>query len=430
MTPFRNPLRQHPPALRKLMVGEMAGLLAGTSTQATLAWWIAQAGGVADIARYGAAMALCALLALPLMSPLGDRWPKHQVVRCARAVLLVETLALVAMAWMPVYSWSVLCLCGALSAVAHAALLPAQASLLPELVGPHQLPRAIRLRRGFQAFGSLAGPALSGALLALQGPAVAMTGALLLTVAAAATAMRLDAPGTPSARAAPAGWLADVRAGLRAKWGVPVDRWWTLTGALMMVFFLPATGLLLPLRIQSLGLSAGWFGACGAALSIGVMAGVAGLAGALIDRLDRVRAMAAAIGVCGCAVGAAGLCDHPMALVGLFALIGLCMSVTQLVGQTHRTLAVPEAFRSRMAAAQLTLAHGAATVAPAVAGGLLMAWPVDVVYLWMALGFLASGGLLLAIPELRPFLRLDHERVKNWYGLQHPEAFTPGPPGR
>jgi MFS family permease len=425
MTSFSNPLRQHPPAMRKLLMSETAGLLASASTQTTLAWWIAQSGGAADIASYGAAMAVCAMVALPLMSPLGDRWPKDRVVRCARGVLLIEALALAAMAWMQVYNWPVLCLCGALSAVSNAALLPAQASMLPELAGPDRLPEAIRLRRGFQAVGGLVGPALSGALLAMNGIAAAMTGALLLMVVAAGTAMRLESPRTPSAGVASAGWLADMRAGLRAKWSVPVDRWWTLTGALMMVFFLPATGLLLPPRIQSLGLSSGWFGACGAALSIGVMAGVAGLAGALIHRLDRVRAMAAAIGVCGCAMAAAGLCDHPLALVALFVLMGVCMSVTQLVGQTHRTLAVPEHFRSRMAAAQLTLAHLAATVAPAVAGALLVKWPVAVVYLWMAIGFLASGGLLLAIPELRPFLRLDHERVKNWYGLQYPEAFMP-----
>ena len=430
MTPFLNSLRHQPPALCKLLMGETAGLLAGASTQTTLAWWIAQSGGAADIARYGAAMAVCALVALPLMSPLGDRWPRHRVVSCARALLLIEGLALAAMAWMQVYDGPLLCLFGAGSAVCNAALLPAQASLLPVLVSPQRLPEAIRLRRGFQAVGGLVGPASSGALLAMHGVAVAMTGALLLMGIAACVAMRLDSPHPSSARAGSAGWLGDVRAGLRAKWGVPVDRWWTLTGALMMVFFLPAIGLLLPLRIQSLGLSSAWFGACSAALSVGVMAGVAGLAGALIKRLDRVRAMAVAIGACGCAVGAAGLCDHPLALVALFVLMGLCMSVTQLVGQTHRTLAIPEHFRSRMAAAQLTLAHLAASVAPAVAGALLTTWRVEVVYLWMAMGFLASGGLLLAIPDLRPFLRLDHERVRNWYGLQHPEAFKPNPPNR
>lgn len=425
MTSFLDSLRHHEPATRQLLIGETAGLLASASTQTALAWWIASSGGAADLARYGAATAVCALLALPLMSPLGDRVPKHRVIRWARAALLIEALVLAALAWLQIYSWPLLFLGGALSAVANAALLPAQASMLPELVSADRLPEAIRLRRGFQAVGGLVGPAVSGALLAMGSIAAAMTAALLMMLVAAGTSVRLDAPRVASTAAAPAGWLGDLRAGLRAKWGVPVDRWWTLTGALMMVSFLPATGLLLPLRLQALGLSGGWFGACGAALSVGVMAGVAGLAGALIRRLDRVRAMAAAIAVCGGAVGAVGLCDHPLALVALFALMGVCMSVTQLVGQTHRTLAIPEQFRSRMAAAQLTLAYLAAVAAPAAAGALLATWPVDVVYLWMAMGFLASGGLLLAIPELRPFLRLDHEQVKNWYGRRYPEAFAP-----
>jgi hypothetical protein len=43
----------------------------------------------------------------------------------------------------------------------------------------------------------------------------------------------------------------------------------------------------------------------------------------------------------------------------------------------------------------------------------------------MALGFLASGALLLAVPELGTFLRLDHEQVRNWYGRRYPQAFAP-----
>lgn len=412
--------------LRALLIGEMVGLLAATCMQTTLAWWIAQAGGAADLARYGAAMAGCAIVALPFMSPLGDRLPKHRVVRCARGLLLLEAAVLLGMAWAQAYRWPVLALCGAVSAVANAALLPAQASMLPEQVITERLPEAIRLRRGFQAAGGLLGPAVSGALLAAGDIAGAMAATLLLTLIAAGAAMRLLPSSVPSSRPPTDGWLADMRDGLRAKWRVPLDRWWTLTGALMMVFFLPATGFLLPLRLQSLGLSGGWFGACGAALSIGVLAGVAGLADALIRRVNRVRAIALAIAVCAGAMAAVGLCDEPTALVALFLTIGLCMSVTQLVGQTHRTLAVPEHFRSRMAAAQMTLAHLAAVLAPAVAGALLTGWRVEAVYLWMAAGFLACGSLLLAVPGLRPFLRLEHAQVNNWYGRQHPEAFRAG----
>jgi MFS family permease len=193
----------------------------------------------------------------------------------------------------------------------------------------------------------------------------------------------------------------------------------------MMIFLLPATGLLLPLRLQSLQLSALWFGACGAALSLGLLAGVAGLADALIQRLDRVRAIGAALALCGLAIGLIGVCDRALGLLALFALIGLCMSVTQLVGQTHRTLAVPENFRARMTAGQLTISQLAGMLAPALAGLLLLRSPVAEVYLYLAAGFLASGLLLLLIPELRPFLRLDHEQVKNWYGHRYPEAFEP-----
>jgi hypothetical protein len=107
--------------------------------------------------------------------------------------------------------------------------------------------------------------------------------------------------------------------------------------------------------------------------------------------------------------------------------LGLCMSVTQLVGQTHRLLAMPEDFRARMTAAHLASAHLAAALAPALAGSLLAHWPVAAVYGFMSAGFLLSGLLLLAVPRLRPFLRLDHEQVKDWYGREHPEAFVRPP---
>jgi len=425
MTLFTRILHRWPPQLYLLLVGEMTGLLAGAATQTALLWWIAREGGAADLTRYGLVVAACSMVALPIMSPLGDRWPKPSVVRWSRCLLLIEALALAVLACLDVYDGLALCLCGVLSAVCTAALLPAQTSMLPEFVAAERLPEAIRMRRGCQAAGGLLGPGLSGVLLGLQGVPAAMAAALVLGVVALVAAMRLGPTAARWAPTAPQGWLRDMRAGLRAKWGVGVDRWWTLAGALMMVFFLPATGLLLPLRLQSLGLSGAWLGACNAALSAGVLIGVAGLADALIRRQGRVRAIAIAIACCACAMGAAGLAGHPLALVACFALMGLCMSVTQLVGQTHRTLAVPEQFRSRMAAAQLTLAHLAASAAPAAAGALLAHWRVDAVYLCMAAGFLASGALLLAVPELGHFLRLDHEQVKDWYGRRYPKAFEP-----
>lgn len=417
-------LQASAPAMRPLLLSEMLGLLAGSTAQLGLAWWIAQRGGAADLARYGALMAVCALLATPLMSPLGDRWPKRRLLRLATACLVLDAALLAGLAHSGVYRLDLLCACSALSIGANAVLLPAQASLLPELVETAQLPGAIRLRKGAQALGGLLGPGLGGAALALGGIGGAMALNLLLFAIAAVAAWRLAPPRFAAPRAPAGSWCGDLWAGLRAKWGVPLDRWWSLTGALMMVFLLPATGLLLPLRIQGLGLSSLWFGACGAALSLGLLLGVMGLADRLIARLARPGAMFTALAACALALVGIGLVDWAPGLVLLFALIGACMSVTQLVGQTHRLLAIPPEFRARMSAGHLASAQLAAALAPALAGALLQRVSVAGVYLCMAAGFTVGALLLLAVPGLRPFLRLDHEAVKNWYGRQHPEAFA------
>ena len=421
--PMPTPWRRCAPAVQRLLLAELLGLLAGSVAQAAMAWWISSRGGAADLARYGAAMAVTALIATPLLSPWGDRVPKRRLIRWGKACLVIDALGLALLAHGGVYSLALLCLCGVLSVAAQAALWPAESSLLPELVPAAGLPEAIRLRRAAQALGGLLGPGLAGGALASLGLPWTMVLNLALFLLSAGAAWLIGPPLSPGRAAVRGGWWADLGDGLRAKWRVPLDRWWSLAGALMMVCLLPATGLLLPLRVQALGLSAAWFGACGAALSLGVLVGVAGVAPALIARQGRPGALVLAITACTAGIAGIGLCRWPPGLPLLCALLGLCLSVTQLVGQTHRLLAIPGHFRARSAAAHLTSAHLAAALAPALAGALLQHAPVHTVYLLMAGGFAASGLLLLLVPGLGAFLRLDHDSVTNWYGRHYPEAF-------
>jgi len=412
-----------PSVVRRLMLAEFLGLLATASMQLAMAWWISSQGGAAALARYGALTALAALVATPLLSPAGDRWPKRRLIRLGKLCLVLDALLLAALCWAGVYELTLLCACGLLSVAATALLWPVEASILPELVEPAGLPAAIRLRRGAQAVGGLLGPGMGGVVLASAGLGAAMALNLALFMLAAWAAWPVGRAEQPAAAAPRRGWFDDMADGLRAKWQVRLDRWWTLVGALMMVCLLPATGLLLPLRIQALGLSAVWFGACSAALSAGLLLGVGGLAPALIDRLGRIRALALVIVACAVAMAGIGLCDGAPDLVALFALIGLCMSVTQLVGQTHRMLAMPEDYRARMSAAHLTMAQLAAALAPALAGALLQRAAVPMVFVLLAAGFGAGGLLLLAVPGLGSFLRQDHDGVRNWYGRHYPQAF-------
>lgn len=418
--------RSIPVPVRRLMLGELFGLLAAAAMHLALAWWISREGGADALARYAAITAFAALLVTPLLSPAGDRWAKRRLIRIGKLVLVLDALGITLLCAAGLYDLRLVCACSLLSVAATALLWPAEASILPELLPADELPAALRLRRGAQALGGLLGPGLGGVMLASAGLKLAMVLNLLLFGCAALAAWQLGSAERPAGAAPSRGWFAEMAAGLRAKWRVRLDRWWTLVGALMMLCLLPATGLLLPLRIQGLGLSAAWFGACSAAMSLGLLAGVAGLAPALIERVARVRALAIALLACAAAIAGIGLCRWAPGLVALFAVIGLGMSVTQLVGQTHRMLAVPEDYRARMSAAHLAIAHLAAALAPALGSALLGVAAVPTVYLLLAAGFSLSGLLLMAVPGLAAFLREDHEGVRGWYRRHYPDAFAPG----
>ncbi|BAL96121.1 MFS transporter [Rubrivivax gelatinosus] len=416
--------RSIPVPVRRLMLGELFGLLAAAAMHLALAWWISREGGAEALARYGAITAFAALLATPLLSPAGDRWPKRQLIRVGKLALVLDALGLTLLCAAGVYDLRLICACSLLSVAATALLWPAEASVLPELLPPADLPTALRLRRGAQALGGMLGPGLCGVVLAGAGLRAAMVMSLLLFGLATLAAWRVGSAQRPAETTARRGWFDEMADGLRAKWRVRLDRWWTLVGALMMMCLLPATGLLLPLRIQGLGLSAAWFGACSAAMSLGLLAGVAGLAPALIERVGRVRALAVAVQACAVAIAGIGLVRWAPGLVALFAVIGLALAVTQLVGQTHRMLAMPDDYRSRMSSAHLAIAHLAAALAPALGGALLGVATVPTGYLLLGAGFAASGLLLMAVPGLALFLRQDHEGARGWYDRHYPQAFT------
>ena len=413
-----------PPCVRHLLLGEFARLWGSASAQVGMAWWIAQAGGAHALALYGGVVGAGSLLTMPLLSPLGDRFPKHLLMQVGSALLLMDGLLLLGLSALDIYHLPLLCLCSLVAVSANAVLLPAQTSALPEMISTEGLPGAIRLRRAAQSIGGMVGPGLAGLVLAAIGTSGPMVLNVLALSIATATAYLIRAEHVRRVSHAPRRWMEDLWDGFRAKWGVRMDRNWSLIGALMMIFLLPATGLLLPLRVRELSLSSIWFGACGTALSLGVLAGVLGGADFLIQRLNRVRALYLSLALCSAFVAAMGWCSWGPGLVALFFGVGMCTSVTQLVGQTHRALAMPEEFRARMTSANLASTHLAATVAPAVAGLLLLRWPVHSVYVLMGAGLLASSALLFwAVPELRAFLHLGHAEIKNWYGRIYPEAF-------
>jgi MFS family permease len=419
---FRQHLVSLGPAFASLLVSDALMLLAMMVGQVALPWWIAEQGGAHDLALYGVVTSALAVLAMPALSPLGDRLSKRRVLMLGLGLFLIAALLLLALAGLGHYHLGVVLVIGLLAVLANAMVMPATLAIVPDMVPAAKIPAALGLQKSAQAIGRMVGPALGGMVLAAAGmvAAFASYAALLLVALLAASRIRLSASARPASTRS---WSHDLRAGLSAKWRVPLDRYWTLSGALMMVFFLPALGMMVPLRVRSLGLSAAWLGACEAALSAGMLLGAAWLAAWAGQRLGRLRAMFAALVLSGVGLLAIGLVRQPVVLMLLFAVTGACLVTTQLVGQTHRLLAVPDAFRARISAVNIMTSQIAGSLGPALAGVLLTHLDTGQVYGVLGGGFLAGTLALRAVPGLGDFLALDHDAAKGWFARQHPAAY-------
>jgi predicted MFS family arabinose efflux permease len=411
------------PAFRWLMASDALTLLALMVGQVALPWWIATQGGAHDLAVYGVVVAAFAIVAMPLLSPLGDRVPKRRLVVIALCMFAAASVGVATLASVGHYRLVVLIALGVVPVLAMAALVPSISSFTTELVPPASLGRAMGLQQSAQATGRMIGPALGGAVLGLGGIATTLwlNAALLL---GAALASRRVPPGVPPARERRA-WRADLMAGMRANWAIPLERGWILVNFLSWIFLFPTFTILLPLKVKALGLSGAWLGFTEAGLSLGMLAGSLGGASWMVARFGRFGTRVGGACVQGVALALAGATTSGPWLVAGFTVAGLMNAAMVLVGMGHRMLARPQAFRARMVAGAVTTTHVASMIGPALAGLALTQAHAGIAPVFVAFGLTGavfSLGLAL-VPGFRAFMALDHEQVAGFYERCWPEAF-------
>ncbi|HEX7637388.1 MAG TPA: MFS transporter, partial [Burkholderiaceae bacterium] len=158
--PLRGRLDALGVSFRWLMLSDGLTLLALMVGQVALPWWIAGEGGAHDLAAYTVATSCFSIVAMPLMSPLGDRVPKRRLIQGALVTFAVASIAFALLASVGRYALPALIVLGALPVLAMAAQLPAVSSFVTELVAPQGLSRALALQQGAQATGRMVGPAI------------------------------------------------------------------------------------------------------------------------------------------------------------------------------------------------------------------------------------------------------------------------------
>src|SRR6516225_1218819 len=139
----------------RLLMSDALTLLALMVGQVALPWWIASEGGARDLALYGAVTSGFALVAMPLLSPLGDRLPKRRLIFGSLIAFALASVGVAALATIGHYQLSALIVLSAVPVLAMAALLPAVSSFSTELVPPQSLSRAMTLQQTAQATGRM-----------------------------------------------------------------------------------------------------------------------------------------------------------------------------------------------------------------------------------------------------------------------------------
>lgn len=413
--PFRLLLASDALMLLSLMVGYVA-----------TPWWIAHEGGARHLALYAGVLAAVSFFALPLLSPWGDRVSKRVLITAGLAAMLLQSLLLAGLAQAGVYRIEWMILLGVVQQLAMAVVTPVTFSIGAELLPPEQLNEGLGYQRSAQALGRLLGPIAGGALLAVASTATALWVNAGLLFLACLMATRITVPLRAAAPRSLAQWVVDLRAGLAAKWLIPTERGWTFVSFLVMIFFVPGIGMLVPLKVQSLSLSGAWLGACEAGLSLGMLLGALGGSNWLAERVGRFRASFGAILCEGLSLALVGATHRPWLLVAAFTLMGGCIATVQTVGHTQRMLAMPQDFRTRMMAVNMMVMQVAGVLGPGVAGLGLAAFHIDELYLAFGAGLFLVGLGYRRVPGYQRFLDMSHAEATGLYAREHPALFGTG----
>lgn len=249
----------------------IARVLAGSATQMTMvaaAWQMYNLTGSAwDLGLVGLIQFLPVLLFTLPAGHVADRHHRARVIAAAQALQLAAAAVLLVVTWRAQLSRELLFAVSLLLGTARTFQAPAQQAMVPSLVPPAMLPRAMAMSSSGNQVAVIGGPAAAG-LLFLQDGTVVYAIAVLMLVAGIGAVLRL--PDGREAGMEPPSWER-MLAGLHFVWHRKV-----LLGAvsldLMAVLFGGATALLPIFAKDILQVGAAGLGALRAAPAVGALA--------------------------------------------------------------------------------------------------------------------------------------------------------------
>ncbi|MFN7966383.1 MAG: MFS transporter [Acidobacteriota bacterium] len=344
-----------------------------------------------------------------------DRHDRKRVIFAAQSVLALLACGL---AWATWKSHDTLWLVYAVNAVAAAASAfdnPARQALVPRLVPAKQLAGALSLNLSAFNFATIAGPALSGLLLAGTSrehfagrDSLAIIYALnalsFLGVLIAVATIRTAGTVEPRDGEHPA-FFASLREGLQFVFSTPI-----MIATMALDFFATfwaGSLLLLPIVAdQILGVGARGYGFLAAAPAVGALLGSLYTSVRILPKRQG-PILLGAVAFYGCATIVVGLSRSFWLTLLALALSGLADVISTVIRQTLRQLLTPDALRGRMTSINMIFFQGGPQLGELEAGLLAGLFASAAVGTTVSI---VSGGAMtlvtvLVIDRLAPYVR-------------------------
>ncbi len=339
------PLRSFRPFMR-FWFGRLTGTMANQMLMVAVGWQMYELTGSAwDLGLVGLYQFAPALLLVLVAGQAADRHERRRILALCMTVQVVIALTLLAATHGGWASRGLLLGLSVTIGFAKAFQMPAQQAIVPLLVPPEVLPRALAFSSAGMQAAIIGGPALGGFIFAAGAGVVHAVCALLFAVAVWLFAGVRHAPVPPSTEPVR---LATMLAGVRFIRGRPA-----VLGAISLDLFAVLLGgatALLPIFAKDILHVGPWgLGLLRAAPAVGALAMSIGLARWPITR--RVgRRMFAAVAVYGIATLAFGLSTQFWLSMAALAVAGAADMVSVVIRQSLVQLETPNEMRGRVSA--------------------------------------------------------------------------------
>ena len=325
-----------------------------------------------------------------------DRYNRRLILFITQSILALSALALSLLTFSGILRLWHIYLITAIQAAASAFDLPARQSLVPNLVPREDLPNAFSLQAIAFNTGAIAGPAMSGVVIAYWGLAYAylINAISFLAVIAALMAMGAVVHRQAAAREGLPAALADIRDGVRFIRSQPL----ILSSMILDFFatFFASANTLLPYFTQYVlhvgEIAYGWLAAAG---SIGAV-----VVGVVVSQFAQIRRqgqlLLGAVLVFGLATIIFGLSRIYAIIFLALVVTGAADSVSTIIRNTIRNLNTPDAMRGRMTGVNQIFFMGGPQLGEIEAGAVAQGFGVPLAIITGGVGTIMIVGLIAA----------------------------------